>query len=78
MLHVLRRIAVDRHVAVVCTLHQPRSSLWTLFDDVMVFAQGGRVAYHGPRCVSSTRPRRPTPLSFLILRLISFGYAFCT
>jgi len=53
---VLRRIAVDRHVAVVCTLHQPRSSLWTLFDDVMVFAQGGRVAYHGPRCVTHTPP----------------------
>ena len=49
VLHVLRKVAVERNVAVVCTIHQPRSSLWSLFDDIMVFTTGGRLVYHGPR-----------------------------
>ena len=49
VLHVLRKVAAERNVAVVCTIHQPRSSLWSLFDDIMVFATGGRLVYHGPR-----------------------------
>jgi ABC-2 type transporter len=31
------------------TLHQPRSDIYQLIDNVVVLAKGGRVAYSGPR-----------------------------
>lgn len=37
------------HVPCICVLHQPRIEIFRLFDDVMLMAPGGNVAYHGPR-----------------------------
>ena len=32
----------------ICTIHQPSSELFHLFDDILFMAEGGRVAYFGP------------------------------
>ncbi|KAK4700817.1 hypothetical protein P7C70_g5427, partial [Phenoliferia sp. Uapishka_3] len=34
---------------VIVSVHQPRSDIWRLFDNVLLLAKGGRTAYSGPR-----------------------------
>ena len=36
-------------MAVVCAIHQPRSSIWNIFDDILLLGPGGHVVYHGAR-----------------------------
>jgi len=44
------KLVVDRENLVgVITLHQPRSSIWALLDDIILLAPNGRLVYHGPR-----------------------------
>jgi ABC-type multidrug transport system ATPase subunit len=33
---------------VICSIHQPRSDIFSMFDDILLLARGGRVAYSGP------------------------------
>lgn len=49
----LAGLAVEQKAVVVCSLHQPRSASWSRAHDVMLLANGGRVAYHGPvsKCI---------------------------
>mmetsp|Transcript_7840 Transcript_7840/g.12986 ORF Transcript_7840/g.12986 Transcript_7840/m.12986 type:complete len:578 (-) Transcript_7840:1018-2751(-) len=49
VVQLLHRIARSDEIIVICTIHQPRSSIWKLFDDVMLLTPSGQVAYHGPR-----------------------------
>ena len=42
----LRQLARDGHT-VVCSIHQPRSSIFGMFDDVMLLSEG-RVMFQGP------------------------------
>merc|ERR1719424_1269806 len=42
----LKRIAADRTIAVLCTIHQPPASVFAGFDDALVLA-AGRIAYFG-------------------------------
>jgi ABC-type multidrug transport system ATPase subunit len=46
---LLKRIAAEKNIAVVCSIHQPRSSIWNVFDDILLLGPGGHVIYHGPR-----------------------------
>ncbi|KAJ3111998.1 hypothetical protein HDU96_005078 [Phlyctochytrium bullatum] len=46
MIHLLKRIASSGRT-VVCTIHQPRSDLFPLFDNLLLLARGGRVVYEG-------------------------------
>lgn len=46
---LLKRIAIEKNIAVVCSIHQPRSSIWNIFDDILLLGPGGVVIYHGPR-----------------------------
>ena len=70
----LAGLAVETKCVVVASLHQPRSASWLRAHDVMLLANGGRVAYHGPvsKCVeyfSSIGYECPTnynPAEFLI------------
>lgn len=39
----------DLDISAVVTLHQPRSDIYHLIDNVVVLAKGGRLAYNGPR-----------------------------
>lgn len=41
----VRQLAND--IAVICTIHQPSSTVLALFDDLLLLEPGGRVAYHG-------------------------------
>jgi ABC-type multidrug transport system ATPase subunit len=47
MMH-LSTLAKTKQISIVCAIHQPRSSIWGLFDDIILLASG-QVAYHGPR-----------------------------
>ena len=37
----------DEGRTVVCSIHQPRSSIFTLFDDLLLLSEG-RMVYNGP------------------------------
>jgi len=45
----LKNTVVRLNIAGVVTLHQPRSSIWALLDDVILLAANGRLVYHGSR-----------------------------
>lgn len=49
VVQLLRDLAVKEQLIVMCTIHQPRSSIWNMFDDVMLLTPYGQTAYHGPR-----------------------------
>lgn len=49
VMHTLHDLAVNKNIITICTVHQPRSRIWNLFDDVMIMSPGGRVVYHGRR-----------------------------
>lgn len=44
---VLRRLA-DHGQSILCTVHQPSSTLFEQFDRLLFLAEGGRTAYFGP------------------------------
>jgi len=48
----LKRIA-DSGRTICATIHQPSSSVFEMFDDLLLLKKGGRVVYHGPTGRSS-------------------------
>jgi hypothetical protein len=46
----VRKLADE--ISVICTIHQPSSTVLALFDDLLLLEPGGRVAYHG--CVAKS------------------------
>ena len=71
---LMRQVAQDRNIPVVCSLHQPRSSIWRLFDRVIIMAPGGHVCFSGPRneClpyfakIGHVCPEETNPAEFLM------------
>ena len=49
VVRLVRSAASDRSIPAVATLHQPRSSIWAMLDDVLLLAPNGRVVYMGAR-----------------------------
>eukprot|EP01035_Chromulina_nebulosa_P020112 gene20112-26113_t len=49
VMQVFHDLARDRNLAIVCTIHQPRASIWNLLDDVVILSSLGRPIYSGPR-----------------------------
>jgi len=74
VMKLLRDIAIVKNIAVVVSIHQPRSSIWTLFDDILLLTPSGKVAYLGPRedilpyfkDLGYDCPDRTNPAEFLI------------
>ena len=47
MMTLLKKVAVDNQVAILCTIHQPSASVWAGFDNALILSMG-RTAYCGP------------------------------
>jgi len=45
----LKNAVLANGIAGVITLHQPRSSIWALLDDIILLASNGRLVYQGRR-----------------------------
>eukprot|EP00808_Paulinella_micropora_P025203 g72452.t1 len=48
IISLLRVVAQQRQITVVCTIHQPSAALFNLFDCMCLLKRGGRVTYCGP------------------------------
>lgn len=48
VMQTLKDIAASGRTVIV-SVHQPRSDIWQLFDNVLLLVKGGRTAYSGPR-----------------------------
>ncbi|KAI8892529.1 P-loop containing nucleoside triphosphate hydrolase protein [Globomyces pollinis-pini] len=46
IMNVLRNLANNGHT-IICSIHQPRSSIFKMFDDILLLSRGGRVVYSG-------------------------------
>lgn len=77
---MLKALAEDGHT-VVCSVHQPRGSIFEMFDDIVLLSEGA-VAYAGPAkealdyfaALGHRCPKRANPAEFLI-DLVSIDYS---
>ena len=46
---LISRLAKERNVPSICTLHQPKSSIWRTLDQFILLAPGGKMCYAGER-----------------------------
>mmetsp|Transcript_13566 Transcript_13566/g.25847 ORF Transcript_13566/g.25847 Transcript_13566/m.25847 type:complete len:835 (-) Transcript_13566:198-2702(-) len=46
---LIAKLAKDRQVPSICTLHQPKTSIWNLLDTFILLAPGGKMCYAGDR-----------------------------
>ena len=61
-------------MATICTIHQPSSLIWGLFDDILLLTPTGEIAYHGERkdsisyfsSIGYICPQHYNPAEFLI------------
>jgi len=44
----LRALLDDNGVTIVSVIHQPRKSVYDLFDNIILLGSGGKMVYHGP------------------------------
>lgn len=47
VVNILRKFSSKGKI-VICSIHQPASGVFELFDEVLLLAYGGRVSYFGP------------------------------
>eukprot|EP00439_Symbiodinium_sp_Y106_P035699 s966_g4.t1 len=48
MVQLLGELGKARHCATILTIHQPRSSVWSMIEDVLLLAPGGQSIFCGP------------------------------
>jgi len=46
---LISTLAKERNVPSICTLHQPKSSIWRTLDQIILLAPGGKMCYAGER-----------------------------
>jgi len=51
---LISTLAKERNVPSLCTLHQPKSSIWRTLDQVILLAPGGKMCYAGDRKNATT------------------------
>jgi ABC-type multidrug transport system ATPase subunit len=74
VVQLLKNIATEKQMATICTIHQPSSLIWGLFDDILLLTPTGEIAYHGERkdsisyfsSIGYICPQHYNPAEFLI------------
>ena len=51
VMHTLKQLAQEGHT-VICSIHQPRSSIYAMFDDLVLLSEG-QLIYSGEPCAVS-------------------------
>ncbi|KAL6756149.1 ABC-2 type transporter-domain-containing protein [Haematococcus lacustris] len=77
---ILATVAHKYQRTIVCTIHQPSSEVFALFDDVIVLAEGS-VVYHGPvprmvayfDALGYSCPDNWNPTDFLFMQVLHAG-----
>eukprot|EP00814_Leptocylindrus_danicus_P009669 CAMPEP_0116011248 /NCGR_PEP_ID=MMETSP0321-20121206/4461_1 /TAXON_ID=163516 /ORGANISM="Leptocylindrus danicus var. danicus, Strain B650" /LENGTH=748 /DNA_ID=CAMNT_0003480457 /DNA_START=81 /DNA_END=2327 /DNA_ORIENTATION=- len=46
---LISKVSKEKMIPTICTLHQPRTSIWQMLDSFILLAPGGRVCYVGMR-----------------------------
>lgn len=49
VVHLMAKLAREKNIPCICSLHQPRASIWKTLDSFILLAPGGRMIYIGPR-----------------------------
>lgn len=49
VVRLIGQLAKERHIPCVCSLHQPRASIWRMLDSFILLGPGGRICYMGSR-----------------------------
>ncbi|KAK1739468.1 ABC transporter, ABC-G family [Skeletonema marinoi] len=49
VVNLISKLAKDRNIPSICTLHQPKSSIWKMLDEFILLAPGGKMCYAGNR-----------------------------
>ena len=49
VIQLFKKLSQDKNIITVCTIHQPGSFIYSLFDDILLLTSEGKVAYFGPR-----------------------------
>ena len=83
LMRQLKQVAQEHHRCIVASIHQPRSSLFDLFDDIMILSKGS-VVYNGPRSSvlstfarhGCTCPTHVNPADFLVDTVVSSELAW--
>ena len=73
VMQTLKEIASSGRT-VICSIHQPRSDIFEMFDSILLLARGGKVAYSGPRSqiisyfgqLDYKLPRYTNPADFIL------------
>jgi ABC-type multidrug transport system ATPase subunit len=47
VVHQIKKLVKERNIPCLLSLHQPRSSIFRMLDDIMLMAPEGRICYHG-------------------------------
>jgi len=66
LVHLLKLISAKNNSAILCTIHQPSSEVFALFD-IVIFMKAGRIFYQGPVSRINTyyaEHDRPVPENF--------------
>lgn len=48
IMKLLKKLSISKNMAIFCCLHQPRQSIFTFLDDMVLLGKGGNVMYNGP------------------------------
>jgi ABC-type multidrug transport system ATPase subunit len=49
IVQLIRNLSSERRIPAMLSLHQPRATIWKMFDSFILIAPGGRICYAGPR-----------------------------
>ena len=71
---LIAKLAKERNIPAICSLHQPSSKLWKMLDSFILLGPGGNVCYMGNRSDASTYfeklgykcPQHTNPAEFYI------------